>query len=167
MTLQVISVIQLMALAWVQTKVPVFGMLAARRDYAELDRIWRRASTFSLSFTVAGSLILWLTVFVLGEVDFSLASRMLDPFPMALFLMGYGLLQITNCQAAYLRSHGREPFLIVGVMGGLLIGTFVYVLGSKFGPVGAAASFAAVIAVFTIPYGSYIWIRRRKEWQGD
>jgi O-antigen/teichoic acid export membrane protein len=165
MTLQVISVVHLMASAWVQTKVPVFGMLAARRDYTELDKVWRRASTLSLGFTVAGSLVLWLTVFVLRELDDSLASRMLGPLPMALFLLGYGLLQISNCQSVYLRSHGREPFLIVGVMGGLLIGTFVYVLGSKLGPVGAAASFTAVIALFTIPFGSYIWIRRRKEWQ--
>lgn len=167
MTLQVISVVQLMGLAWVQTRVPYFGMLTARQDYQELDRVWRRASLLSLSFTVAGSLVLWFAVFVLGKMDFSLVSRMLAPLPMALFLLGYGLLQITNCQAAYLRAHGREPFLAVGVVGGFLIGAFVYVFGSKFGPVGAATSFTAVIAFFTVPFGSLVWIRRRKEWQAN
>jgi len=165
MTLQVISVVQLMGLAWVQTKVPYFGMLAARKDFPELDRIWRQASTRSLSFTVAGSLVLWATVFTLGEFGLSLASRMLDPLPMASFLLGYGLLQITNCQGAYLRAHGKEPFLVIGVVGGLLIGTFVYFFGSKFGPIGAATSFTAVIALFTVPVGSYIWIKKREEWQ--
>jgi len=165
MTLQVISVVQLMGLAWVQTKVPLFGMLAAKRDYAELDRVWRRASRLSLSFTVAGGLVLWLAVFVLGEVDFSITSRMLGPLPMALFLLGYCLLQITNCQVAYLRAHGKEPFLVLGVLGGLFIGTSVYLFGSTYGPIGAATSFTAVIALFTVPFGSYIWIQKRKEWQ--
>lgn len=165
MTLQVIGVVQLMALAWVQTKVPYFGMLAARRDFTELDKIWWRASKLSLSFTVVGSLALWLAVFILNTVDFSLASRMLGPLPVAIFLLGYGLLQISNCQSAYLRAHGKEPFLVLGVLGGLLIGTFVYLCGSRYGPIGAAVSFAAVIALFTVPFGSFIWIRRRKEWQ--
>lgn len=165
MTLQVISVIQLMGLAWIQTKVPYFGMLAAKNEYAELDRVWRRASIRALSFTFSGSLVLWFVLFTLGEMNYSLALRMLSPLPIAIFLLGYGLLQVTNCQVAYLRAHGREPFLVVGVVGGLLIGAFVYFFGSKFGPSGAAMSFTAVVSFFTLPFGSLIWMRRRQEWQ--
>ena len=165
MTLQVISVIQLMGLAWVQTKVPYFGILAARKEYPELDRVWRSASIRAVTFTMISSVILWLVVFVLGEMNFDLSTRMLSPLLVALFLIAYSLLQITNCQAIYLRAYGKEAFLFVGVGSGILIGASVYIFGKQFGPLGASASFVIVSAFFTLPLASITWMRRRKEWQ--
>ena len=165
MTLQIISVVQLMALAWVQTKVPLFGMLVAKRQFDELDRVWKRASTLSFAFTIAGSGILWAAVFILSESGLDIGTRMLGPLPTGLFLLAYGLMQIVNFYASYLRAHGREPFLVAGVLGGVLMGSLIFSLGSRYGPTGAATGFLISICLFTLPMGTLIWIRRRKEWQ--
>lgn len=165
MTLQIVGMVQSMTLAWVQTKIPRFGMLAARKDYAELDKIWWRASTLSVGLAIAGSLVIWLTVVLLDELGVGLASRILGPMPTALFLVAYGLMQISYCYSAYLRAHAREPFLVLGVSGGILIGAFVFLFGSRYGPTGAAAGYAAVAALFVVPMSAVIWIRRRAEWQ--
>jgi drug/metabolite transporter (DMT)-like permease len=165
MTLQVISVVTTMAQAWVQTKVPYFGMLIARREYAELDRSWWQASKMSYGFAIAGSLVIWMAVLILDNSDSEFASRILGPLPTALFLMAYGLSHVTYFQGLYLRAHAREPFLMQGILGGLLIGGLVFVFGSTHGPTGAAASFLAVIAVLIVPMGTVIWMRRRAEWQ--
>ena len=167
MTLQIISVVTTMAHAWVQTKVPYFGMLIARREYAELDRSWWQASKLSYGFAIAGSLIIWMAVLILDRLDVEFASRMLGPLPTALFLMAYGLSHVTYFQGFYLRAHAREPFLMLGVLGGLLIGGLVFVFGRTYGPTGAAASFLAVIAVLIVPVSTMIWIRRRAEWQSQ
>lgn len=165
MTLQIIGVVTAMAHAWVETKVPHFGALVVRRDYAELDRIWWQASKLSYGFAVAASLVIWLAVLALNVTGVEFASRILGPLPTALFLIAYGLTHVTHFQGLYLRAHAREPFLMLGVLGGLLIGGFVFVFGSTYGPTGAAASFLAVIALLIVPMGTVIWIRRRAEWQ--
>jgi hypothetical protein len=165
MTLQIIGVVQAMALAWVQTKVPQFGMLAAGRNFAELDRIWMRASKLSFAFTVAGSLVLWTAILVLGEMETGLETRILGPLPAGLFFIAYAVLQVSSYQAAYLRAHGREPFLALGVFGGLLIGALVFALGSAYGPIGAAAGFLGAVGVFVVPTSTLIWKRCRTEWQ--
>jgi hypothetical protein len=165
MTLQVASIVQTMAFTWVQTKVPRFGMLVARRDFVELDRIWWHASKLSFGFIVAGSLLVWIGMLILGGLHASLASRMLGPLPTAMFLTAYGLLHISSCQAAYLRAHAREPFATVGVLTGLLNGLLVFLCGSMYGPTGAAASFLIVTGFFVLPFTTLIWTRRRSEWQ--
>lgn len=165
MTLQIVSVVQMMAMSWIQTKVPRFGMLVVRRDFAELDRIWWKASKLSFGFAVAGSLIIWLAVLILYELDVEFAPRILEPLPTALFLIAYGLMQISSCYAAYLRAHAREPFLALGVSAGLLIGSLVFLFGGRYGPTGAAASFMAAVGLFVIPMSTMIWIRLRAEWQ--
>jgi hypothetical protein len=167
MTLQVISVVTTMAHAWVQTKVPYFGMLIARREYAKLDSTWWQASKLSYGFTITGSLVLWMAVLILDKLDVEFSSRILGPLPTALLLMAYGLSHITYFQALYLRAHAREPFLLQGVLGGFLMGGLVFGFGSTYGPTGAAASFLAVIAVLIVPMGTVIWIRRRAEWQSQ
>lgn len=165
MTLQVASVVQVMALVWVQTKVPLFGILVAKRDYVELDRVWWRACKLSFGFTLVGSLIIWLSVISLRGVDVELAKRMLGPLPTALFLVAYCLSQIVNYHAAYLRAHAREPFVVLGVVAGLLIGGSVFLFGRRYGPTGAAAAYAGVMALIVAPMSTVIWIRRRAEWQ--
>jgi O-antigen/teichoic acid export membrane protein len=165
MTLQVAAVVQTVAFTWVQTRVPRFGMLVAQRDFVELDRIWWHASKLSFGLVVAGSLLVWVAVLILGELNTSLASRMLSPLPTAMLLIAYALLHISGCQAAYLRAHAREPFAAVGVLTGLLNGVLVFLCGSMYGPTGAAASFMVVIGVFVLPFTTLIWRRRRSEWQ--
>lgn len=167
MTLQVASVVQTLALAWVQTKVPLFGMLVAKHDFAGLDRVWWRASKLSFGFTIVGSLIIWIALLVLGELNAEWAKRMLGPLPTALFLVAYGLTQIVSYQAAYLRAHAREPFVVLGVLTGLLTGSSVFLLGSRYGPIGAAAAYAIVMGFFVVPMSTFIWIRRRAEWQNQ
>lgn len=165
MTLQIASVIQVMALTWVQTKVPVFGALIARRRFEELDDLWYRASRLSVFFAVVGSLTIWTGVVVMGRFNAHLASRMLEPLPTALLLAANVLMVVSGCQSMYLRAHAREPFAVVGVVASLLIGGVVYYFGSRHGPVGASAGNITAIGLFLLPMTTFIWMRRRREWQ--
>jgi O-antigen/teichoic acid export membrane protein len=165
MTLQVINLIMSMAQAWVQTRVPRFGMLIAKKKYAELDRVWWRASKVSYGFILSGGFTVWAAILALGEHFPELAMRVLDPLPTVLFLVAFGFMQISYFQALYLRAHAREPFLVVGVLGGLLIGALVLIFGAKHGPTGAATAYLFVVAFFVLPMSTVIWFRRRAEWQ--
>jgi len=166
MTLQIVGMVMLIGQVWVQTKVPRFGVLVAKRNFAELDRVWWQASKISLVFVAAAGFFVWTGIWVLGTVYPELAARILSPLPTLLFLMGFGLMQVLYFQALYLRAHAREPYLVLGVSGGVLIGLLVFLFGSKYGPMGAAGSFLIAISFFLLPVGTLIWLRRRAEWQG-
>jgi O-antigen/teichoic acid export membrane protein len=164
MTLQILSVVQGVALAWVYPKVPRFGILIANKDYAALDRFWLRVSLVSLFVVSGGSVFVWLLVYGLNILQVPLQERLLEPLPIGLFLLATILMQIIQCQAAYLRAHKQEPFVVSGVVSSLAIGLLVWGLGSRFGPIGAAAAYLLVIAVLTVPWDTIIWFRCRTQW---
>jgi hypothetical protein len=165
MTIQIITMAQLMALTWVQTRVPQFGMLAAKRAFGELDHLWRHLTRLTLALAIIGNVLLWLTLLGVDRLAPALAARVLDLLPTTLLLIAFAIQPLSTCQALYLRAYGREPFLLVGVVSSVLIGLSVLVLGMAYGPLGAAAAFLAVNCLFSVPASSYVWARRRAEWQ--
>jgi O-antigen/teichoic acid export membrane protein len=92
---------------------------------------------------------------------------MLSPLPFGLFIAGTVLGQITQCQAAYLRAHKKEPFLVYGLVHGFSNGIVVWFLGSRYGAIGASAGYLLVKSLVAVPLCSYIWIKCRKKWHAD
>lgn len=164
MTWQAMSAVQAVALAWVYTKVPRFGILIARKNYVELDRFWLRTSLVSLAVVSGGAGVVWLVVYSLNALHLPLAQRLLAPLPTGLFLLAAVLMQVSQCQSAYLRAHKREPIMVMSVTSSLTIGLLVWLLGSRLGPTGAAIGYLAVVAGLIIPWETVIWFRCRAEW---
>lgn len=164
MTWQLTQVLQQVALAWVYTKAPRFGILIARRDYAELDRFWWRVSLVSLTIISVGAGVIWLLIYGLNFFQISLAQRLLPPLPTGLFLLAAVIYQVAQCQTAYLRAHKQEPIMVMSVVTSLLIGLLVWLLGSRFGPLGAAAGYLGTVLLIVI-WETIIWMRCRAAWR--
>lgn len=164
MTWQLTQVLQQVALAWVYTKAPRFGILIARRDYAELDRFWLRVSVISLAIISVGAGAIWLLVYGLNFFQVPLAERLLSPLPTGLFLLAAVLFQAAQCQTVYLRAHKQEPIMVMSVVTSLLIGLLVWLLGSRFGPLGAAAGYLGTVLLIVI-WETTIWVRCRATWR--
>jgi O-antigen/teichoic acid export membrane protein len=71
-----------------------------------------------------------------------------------------------QCLTAYLRAHKKEPFLGISIGLGVATGLLVWILGSKFGLIGAGASFL-IVAIGILPFGLKIWHRCLKEWHKE
>lgn len=164
MTWQVINALQAVALVWIGTKVPRFGMLIARKDYGVLDRLFFRTSVVSVGVIGCGAIAVLLGLYLLYAWDHPLAHRLLPPLPTALFLLAAVLMQIGQCAVAYLRAHKREPVAGLSVVSGLTIGVLVWLLGSRFGSLGAAMAYVTVVALLIVPYETVLWIRYRAAW---
>jgi hypothetical protein len=163
MTWAVVGSLQAVALAWVYSNVPKFGAFVANKDFLQLDQLWFRTSAISLAVISLGATAAWCGVYWLNAMEMSLADRMLSPFPFGLFLVATVLMQISQCQTAYILAHKQAPFAVQGVVSGLLIGTLVWLLGSNYGPTGTAVGYLAVVAFFLIPYETFLWRRCRAE----
>jgi len=164
MTLILIYGVQATASVWVYTKAPQFGMLISRKEYSALDRLWQRTSLISLAVISLGAGAVWLLVYSLNVLNVPLAHRLIAPLPTGMFAMAAILMQISQCQTTYLRAHKREPTVVLGVVSSISIGILVWLLGSRYGPLGAAAGNLIVVAGYIVPYGTVIWYRCRTAW---
>jgi O-antigen/teichoic acid export membrane protein len=163
MTWALTNALQAVSGAWVQTKAPRFGMLIAKKDFGALDRFFWKTAGISIGVMAAGVLAIWFGVMGLRMIDHPLAHRILPPLPLGLFLLAAAVLQVSLCETVYLRAHRKEPIMGMSVVMGLAIGGSVWLLGRRFGPVGAAASYCAVVMACTL-WETWIWFRCRTEW---
>jgi O-antigen/teichoic acid export membrane protein len=163
MTWTLATVLHAGAIAWVQVRAPLFGVLISRRDYAELDRVFHRV--FRVSFTLlAMACTLFLALIVaLNFGGLWPADRLLPPLPTALFLLAILLNHIPASQNFYMRAHRREVVLVRNVISASSIGLLVWLLGRWYGSVGAAGAYLGVTVLFTLPYQAYLFRRFQEE----
>ena len=163
MSWTVLAAIQAAALAWVQTRVPKFGALIAEDKFDELDSLYRRLTFLSLGIVAAGGAAFWSFVYLLHAVRQPLAERVLPLDSLGIFTLAIILYHVPHCQAFYIRAHKREMLLFAGVFASIAIGSLVWLLGSNYGPLGAAYGYLAVVSLFVLPYQTFIWRRCQKE----
>jgi len=163
---QIVSAVQGTVSAWISAKVPLFGRIIAQRDYAKLDRLWRRSLVPSFVMVSGGVMLLWLLIYSFNNWQIPLARRLLPPLPTGLFFLAVILMQISQWQTGYLRAHKQEPIMIMSIVCSLAIGFLVWLLGSRFGPVGAAAAYLGVV-VASVVWETAIWRRCRTIWHEE
>ncbi len=166
MTLQAVTALHLAAMAWVSTKTPRYGILVGNGLYGELDRLWTVSSAVSVLAMSAGAFALWVTILWIRSAGIAFADRILDPTSFGLILLAAAILQVSHCQAAYLRAHRQDPMAIMNVIASLSTGLLAWLLGRKLGPVGIGAAYLAT-SIFVLVQGTIIWSRCRTAWHGQ
>lgn len=168
MTLTILTALESAAYAWVQVRSPLFGSLAARRDWAEMDRVFYRLTAISWGFYLLGVIGVCVGVWALNVAPWPLtqrlASRLLPLLPTAILATAFLLLHLPRCQTIYIRAHKQDPFLAAGVIAHSLIAILVIVLGRAYGPLGAACGLLAVVVTINVPWWTLIWNGCRHKW---
>lgn len=164
MTWTILLAIQGISMAWLQTRVPRFGQLIARREYGDLDRQFFRVVLISTAVISAITLAFGATVTLLERYEWFLAGRMLKPLPTFLFGAGVVLNHLAMCAGTYVRAHNRDPFLFAATSSSLLMAGSVWVLGGMYGATGVSAAYLGVVAFYLLPFHGIIWKNARKRW---
>lgn len=164
MTWQVLTSLQAAALSWVTTRTARFGMLVAKRDFVELDRIFFRLTAIAFGMLSVGSIVFCIFVTVLYWSGTVHANRLLPPLPTAIFALALSIAVISNCQWTYMHAHKRSPYLLLTLVGSLLNGGLIWWWGSRYGATGAAVALLAMNGMFHLPIWSWVWFRERLEW---
>ena len=169
LSLSTTSAIAAVALTWVSTKAAPFGRLVALRDWAQMDRLFFPALWQSTTLLVLGETSFWLVNLYLHQHAFAhrLSVRLLDPLPMGMLMAATVSSHVVAAEAVYLRSHKREPFLVQSLLAGGTIAGLSWLLGRPFGAVGMMAGYLAVSLSVGVGMGTYLFVRKRREWHSD
>ena len=164
MTMAVVAALQGVSLKWLQPKAPVFGMLISRKNFIDLNRLWRRTARAVFFVALFGASCAWSIIYGLNLLNIPISGRLLPPLPTALFFAATIFMAVGYCETVYLRAHKKEPIMVLSIVTSLLMGLMVWLLGRRFGPLGAAAAYLIVIGGISLPWETVIFFRRRIEW---
>lgn len=163
MTWSLLSAMQI-ASSWVAPRAPKFGILIAQKKYQELEHLFWRITKIVIAMSIFMAVCIWLFVYVLYASGFHLATRLLPPFPTALFLMAQILMTISLPFSTYMRAHKTEPIVHLSVIAAVLNGISAITLGKYYSAYGMAIGYL-VINLTIVPLVVIIWHRERMEWR--
>lgn len=168
LTLAALNGILSLSLAWINTKVPLFSSLIARKNYTELDFSFKLALKQSLGinffllivlFSIIGSFHIF-NITIGGK---NLSDRFLEFLPLFFMMVPILLNQLVASWATYLRCHKKEPYLINSLIGGILCTLSTLILGNYFGVIGITFGYM-LINIFMLPWSYQVFIKKRNEW---
>lgn len=159
MTLQGANAIMAVATAWIQTRAPALGVLAAQSRIGELRGMLGGAIRSALFVAVAGAVCFLLSLVAVNQWT-SFGSRFLGYAGTLLLLLAGVVNVVIGGLAVGLRAQIQEPFmpLSVGLAGTVLGATFFG--GSLAGEVGFVGGYAAAMVVVGLPVAVLIFRRR-------
>ena len=110
-TISVAGYLSSIALSWMNTKAPTFGLLVAQRKMAQLKGLFSSTLRHSLTFLFVMSAVFMMVVVLMQRFLPQLAVRITGPGAFLLILVGTVGSVLVQSFAIYLRSFKREPFL--------------------------------------------------------
>jgi multisubunit Na+/H+ antiporter MnhF subunit len=166
MSLSIASAVGAVGAAWINTKASPFGALVARGHFRELDRIFFKTLWQSTGVIVFGAAVLLISCVIAVPRFPGLALRILPPWALGILLLNTVMNHIVCCQVLYLRAHKQEPFYVQALISALLIGISTVVLGKYFGAGAVVVGVFIQSILFGLPYPTYIFVSKRKQWHG-
>lgn len=166
MTLALVNAVYTLPSAWLNPKVPQFGMLIAQKKYKEIDKVFWHTTKIVVSIATIGAVMAWALVYILNEIKHPFAKRFLPLLPTGIFMLAHTITAITAPFSTYLRAHKKEPLLFLSVAAGISIGASTLILGMYYSAMGVAIGYLLITLVL-VPITFIIWHRCRIEWHKD
>lgn len=164
MSMQFVTALNSVALAWITTKAPTFGNLIATRQRGALDALFFRGLTQSLVLLVMGVIGVITVFYYLEIIGSPYASRVLQPH--LLVILGFACVfnHIFRAEADYLRAHKEEPFMMLYVLLGAATAALAWLLIPLFGSAGAVYSFMLPSLFIGLGGGTLMFFFKRREY---
>ncbi len=167
MTWQILTSLQAACMSWIKTRTAMFGILVARREFTELDRVYFRLLAISSTFLALGTAAVFLTILLLNYLAIDFADRLLPPVPTAMLAVAIVVLIIPESQWTYIHAHKKSPHLAIALLGSLLSGVLTWWLGRQFGAIGVSAAYLFMTAFIYLPLWTAVWWACRARWHQD
>jgi O-antigen/teichoic acid export membrane protein len=162
MSLQIISAMNGIGMVWITTKAPIFGQFIANNSRIELDSLFFRSFKQSIILLTSGLATFLLLLWFLNNTVSSYNVRTVSIVQFVFLSVACISNHVVFAEAAYLRAHKREPFMVISVVQGILVLGLLLMLSPKFGTSGAVAAYCAGSLFIGLPGGTIIFRNFRR-----
>lgn len=159
-TLQLLRTVCGLAASWSSTKIPLFGILVARREWEELAGVWRKATLMTVAVSAVGCVGAIVAMYVIAIVAPSFSTRYSGTQVAVLLGTSLVLQNLISGYGYYLRAFKKEPFALLSVCQAALSFGMVLVLTLWLNEVGAAIGYLAATLATAMP--AWIIFRRKR-----
>jgi O-antigen/teichoic acid export membrane protein len=163
-TLAVLNGILTISLSWINTKVPLFSSLIAKKEYSDLDVVFNRTVKQSSAISLFCLFFLVLVVYLMKIMDVALGGRFLPLLPLILLSLATFVNQFVSALATYLRCHKKEPFLIFSIVMGILTGASTVIFGKFYGVMGIVLGYSMLTVFLSLIWAIVIFHRKKALW---
>jgi O-antigen/teichoic acid export membrane protein len=164
LSMNLVTQMSAMMLAWMTTKAAPFGSLIAKKDTQELDKLFFRALRQSLSLFATGALLILIGVLITPHIMPKLTQR-IESWPIFLLLLLTGLSShVVQSEAIYLRAHKCEPFLVQSILIASSTAASVFILAKVSGALGVSIAYFAVLGIAGVVSATMIFRTKRSQW---
>lgn len=164
MSLTLATAVYFVASSLLTTRLPRFGELIARREFAELDAQFFLATWRSLGVMALGAAALFGGTLALHATGHRWSERLLEPLPFALLLAALMANTVFLAQAVYLRAHKQEPLLGVFIASAIAVAASTLILGRAYGATGMMLGYFVATLFVSVGGGTWVFLRKRREW---
>lgn len=165
MSLAIANGLSTVAMAWISTKSPEFGVLVARRQWRNLDLRFVQTLRQMMAVCCIGLAAFWIGAYGLKVMHHRLAQRLVDPYTLVL-LVGATLVNVLLfAEAIYLRAHREDPFMPLTILIAVMMACSTLLLAKPFGARGIMAGYLATSLVAGLGPGTYIFFKKRREFR--
>ncbi|MEM9588862.1 MAG: hypothetical protein AAGA03_16395 [Planctomycetota bacterium] len=163
MTLTITAAIQMLALAWAQTKYAVISKQHGSGDRESAGVMWRRTAVISACVLVLGFGTLAALIPATGWYRADLPTRFVH-WTQVLWL-GVGTLasHAIALQGFYVLSRGGRPFVVASLVGSAAIAAAVWGLGILYSTPGIVIGYALATSLVSLPAHTWAYLRYRRE----
>lgn len=155
-TLQLARLVGIVASSWSTTRLPEFGMLVARKNWCDLNQVWKKSAWMSVLITAFGCVAMILGMEVLKSFMPDLSGRYGGVLVAVFFSVSMVAQSLINSFAFYLRAFKEEPFMLLSVANAVLSVVSIAALSVFFGINGAAFGYM-VSTLLILPFAWQIF----------
>jgi len=164
LSMNIVTQLSAMMLAWMTTKAAPFGNLIAKKERPELDRMFFRSLRQSLVL-FAGAAAMVLAGVLASPYIVPKVSRRVESWPIFLLLLLTALgSHVVQSEAIYLRAHKMEPFLVQSIVIATCTAGSVVVLAKTSGAMGVSIAYFLVLGVAGVISATSIFRAKRTQW---
>jgi hypothetical protein len=161
MTLSITTAIQMLALAWVQTKYSLISGLHGQGDREEAGTLWRQTAVVSCALLVTAFTLLTVVLAILPWFGQGWETRFIRPWQVAVLGAGCLANQLVALQGCYVLARNANPLTAATLVGYLTTAVAVWIGGYYASTSGVVVAFAVGIAVVALPLHSWAYVRFR------
>jgi hypothetical protein len=163
MTLSITMAIQMLALAWVQTKYSLITSLHGKGQREQAGTLWRRTAVISSGLLVVAFTALILLIATLPIFQKGWEGRFILPWQLVVLGVGCLANHLIALQAFYVLARRANPFVFASLVGFLSTAVAVWVGGYYFATNGVLVAYMLGMAGLTLPLHSWSYRQFRNK----